>query len=612
MSPVLHAVLLGLVLLSSAVPPVAAQSDMEQVQFRYSGVERVVAIADVHGAYDPFVSLLQGTGLVDAQLHWIGGETHLVIVGDILDRGARSREVLDLVMQLEQQAPTAGGAVHMVLGNHEIMNMTGELAWVSREEFESYRDLESAAIRRRAQGRFAEQARGLSTLALRTAFTRQYPRGYFGHRSAFAPAGSYGSWLLQQPVVLVINDTAFVHAGLSAALLDDDISSVNRKAGSALANYLAGMQLLIDADVLHPETDFLEHPALLARYLRSAQAQGTPAGVAAQALLTLRQGEPFGPASTVWYRGMIDCSAAIEHDRVQQALAQLNVSRLVIGHTPTPTHMVQQRFDNALVMADTGMLADYYGGQPAAVIIEGDSVAVFYASGGAATELQPQARMVGPRAAGMDDAGLEALLHTATISASSATNTTAAGEERSALQLQHANHTVAAVFSPGPAPDFIPEVAAYRLDRLLQLDLVPVAVMREVGGVPGALFIDPAELVDVDALSAANRNEAWCPVDDQLEVMRVFDALIAQGSRTPAQQRFTRGNWKLALTDNHEAFSTVGSVPVATDLVISAFLRAQLSALNETVLAAALGEVLDAERRAALLQRRDILLAAGN
>ena len=57
--------------------------------WRTDGVDRVVAIADVHGAYDAMVETLGNVGILDADLAWSGGASHLVIVGDLLDRGPR-------------------------------------------------------------------------------------------------------------------------------------------------------------------------------------------------------------------------------------------------------------------------------------------------------------------------------------------------------------------------------------------------------------------------------------------------------------------------------------------------------------------------------------------
>src|SRR5260370_40691467 len=63
------------------------------------GVERIVAVGDVHGAYDRFVEILKTAGLIDDQLHWSGGRAHLVQTGDVVDRGPDSRKAIDFLRQ---------------------------------------------------------------------------------------------------------------------------------------------------------------------------------------------------------------------------------------------------------------------------------------------------------------------------------------------------------------------------------------------------------------------------------------------------------------------------------------------------------------------------------
>ena len=108
-------------------------------QDAWSGVERIVAVGDVHGDYEQFVKLLRGAGLLDKESKWAGGKAHLVQTGDVPDRGARSRDVMDLLMKLEKQAKKAGGYVHALIGNHEAMNMYGDLRYVHVGEFAAFR-----------------------------------------------------------------------------------------------------------------------------------------------------------------------------------------------------------------------------------------------------------------------------------------------------------------------------------------------------------------------------------------------------------------------------------------------------------------------------------------
>src|SRR5262245_38273962 len=91
-----------------------------------TGVERIVAVGDVHGAYDRFTEILRVAGIVDAGQHWTGARAHLVQLGDVVDRGPDSRKVLDFLKSLEKEAAAAGGRVHALIGNHEVMRMLSD------------------------------------------------------------------------------------------------------------------------------------------------------------------------------------------------------------------------------------------------------------------------------------------------------------------------------------------------------------------------------------------------------------------------------------------------------------------------------------------------------
>jgi hypothetical protein len=118
---------------------VVRADDPASAQTAWQGVDRVIAFADVHGAYGDLVPLLQKAGIVDRDLHWAAGTAHVVSLGDLFDRGGESRKVIELMMRLQGEATTAGGQLHVVLGNHEAMNLLGDLRYVTREEFASVR-----------------------------------------------------------------------------------------------------------------------------------------------------------------------------------------------------------------------------------------------------------------------------------------------------------------------------------------------------------------------------------------------------------------------------------------------------------------------------------------
>src|SRR5690606_19268231 len=252
--------------------------------WRAPAADRVVVVPDVHGAYAELVALLDATGVVDEDLRWTGGDTVLVSLGDLLDRGAESRKVLDLLMRLQREAPARGGEVHVLLGNHEAMNLMGDLRYVSPAEYAAFAADEPAELRERAYGEFVRlQPQRRPDAESRAAFAERFPPGFFAHRAAFAPDGVYGAWLLERPAVLVIGDTAFAHGGLSASVDAD----VNAKVAAALREYLALRERL--AGVVPPD---------LAGDVEQQSEE----------LKRLAFGPELGSSSPLWYRGSVHCN----------------------------------------------------------------------------------------------------------------------------------------------------------------------------------------------------------------------------------------------------------------------------------------------------------------
>jgi hypothetical protein len=574
---------------------------------------RIVAVSDVHGAYDALVGVLRAAKLVDDRVAWSGGHATLVVVGDTVDRGSGSQRVLELLMRLEAEASAAGGRAQLVLGNHEVMNLTGALDYVTAEDYAAYAGDESAAEREAAFARFraARAADAANADALAAEFERLYPPGFFAQRAAFASGGKLGAWLLRQPVILVLGDTVFVHGGLPAGLVGKAAADVNAEYSAALHAYLAAFDALVAAGALHVEDAFAERPLLAERFVADAQRAGTsvPAqvGGAVERLKMLTRGSELGLDAVYWYRGTVSCSEAVERDRVVRALASLGARRVVVGHTPVPIARIVSRFDGTVLRVDTGM--QQRGGRASALVLEGGSASALYAGEPVGAPIAEQPRLVGPRVPGYDDSRLADALATAPIAAR-----TQRDDGTLQLDLSVDGGTINALFEPARGrrgSRFTPAVGAYRLDALLGFDLVPVAVQREVDGVLGAVYLDPSRLPDETArVGERGGADAWCPLADQFASMYVFDALAGSEGRTPAELRYTPSTWQLALTGNGRLFSTSASIPAYLNgqpLEVSPSLAERLRALNAK--AAALGGVLDARRAHALLTRRDALLA---
>ncbi len=92
--------------------------------------KKQLVISDIEGNFASFRKLLMANKVIDENFNWIFEEGHLLLVGDFVDRGTQVTEVLWLIYSLEDKAKAAGGYVHYVLGNHEIMNMSGDLRYL--------------------------------------------------------------------------------------------------------------------------------------------------------------------------------------------------------------------------------------------------------------------------------------------------------------------------------------------------------------------------------------------------------------------------------------------------------------------------------------------------
>ena len=145
-------------------------------EYEWTGVSRIVAVGDVHGSYDQLTRLLRASHVIDEEQRWTAGEDHLVLVGDLIDRGRGDRAVLDLLRGLKDDAADAGGHVHVLVGNHEVMNLVRDLRYVNPESFIDFVDLESEKMRSAGLKRFKRRSK-LKGEALQAEFDRLYPLG---------------------------------------------------------------------------------------------------------------------------------------------------------------------------------------------------------------------------------------------------------------------------------------------------------------------------------------------------------------------------------------------------------------------------------------------------
>lgn len=107
------------------------KDQLQNESSEFQSADKIVALSDMEGDFASFRKLLQSAGVIDSNFNWTFGKGHLVLVGDFVDRGSQVTEVLWLTYSLEEKAKQAGGYVHYILGNHEIMNLSEDLRYVA-------------------------------------------------------------------------------------------------------------------------------------------------------------------------------------------------------------------------------------------------------------------------------------------------------------------------------------------------------------------------------------------------------------------------------------------------------------------------------------------------
>jgi hypothetical protein len=324
-----------------------AAQDIATASCAIETTERVVAVADVQGAYDRFVSILRAAGLIDGRQRWSGGHAVFVQTGDVLDRGPDSRRALDLLRRMEGEASRAGGRVHALLGNHEVMRMLGDLRYVSTGEYAAFRSTDSEELRERyyravlpdAAARAKASNQRFDEAAFRAGFLDQTPLGWVEMQIAFGPKGEYGRWLRERDTMVTINGTVFVHGGISRTVATMGCATVNATVRSELT---------------------------------TAPASLSPQQVAA--LLASREDGPL------WYRGLAQENEPAFASELDAILLELQASAIVVGHTVTADGRLTSRFGGRVVQLDTGMLggAFYPAGRASALEIRNGQFTAIY------------------------------------------------------------------------------------------------------------------------------------------------------------------------------------------------------------------------------------------
>ncbi|MDO1499729.1 metallophosphoesterase [Winogradskyella maritima] len=151
--------------------------------------EKMIVISDIEGNFNAFSSFLYANKVIDEEHNWIYGNGKLVLVGDFVDRGKNVTQVLWLIYNLDHQAKKAGGMVHFILGNHEVMNFHGDFRYNLGKYIRVAQDI----------SRQGDEKEAIKYL--------------------YSKNSELGKWLASKNIIEKIGDYLFVHAGLSPELL---------------------------------------------------------------------------------------------------------------------------------------------------------------------------------------------------------------------------------------------------------------------------------------------------------------------------------------------------------------------------------------------------------
>lgn len=277
----------------------------------YSADSRIIALSDIEGNFNALSSFLIANQVIDSTYNWKFGKGHLVLLGDIMDRGKNVTQCLWLIYKLEQQAAKQGGKVHFILGNHEAMNLNGNLKYVE-DKYKAFIQLYSDN----------------SNLA------KAY-MDFWNNKFVL------GEWFQSENVIEKINNTLFVHGGISPELLEKKLSLKK-------INYIASQFLSKD---LHgkKKADQLEH------------------------LIMGRKGP-------LWYRGLafdylpVDYQNyfnKIDQETLSKALTFYGVNQIVIGHTVVES--ITTGYDGRVIYIDVNHGQKKYSKKTKGILINDGS-----------------------------------------------------------------------------------------------------------------------------------------------------------------------------------------------------------------------------------------------
>ncbi len=355
---------------------------------------RVVALGEVQGAANSVTTLLQQLELIDEAGRWSGGDAVLIQTGDLIDGGENSRAAMDLFMRLQEEASSAGGRVIVLMGNHEVMNILGELRDVNYMTYAAFAGADAEA-RQKAHYDSVVAWRTGRAQATGAEFTADdefnadwfalHPPGWVEYAEAMRPEGVYGRWLRSLPVAVELEGVLFIHAGISPEMKGSSVEAINTRAADEIRRFDKDRERMVAEGLCVPlcgARDMVDVIKDEVTYLNtldpSQRTADNPRMTRAAGLQHLGQWGSWSVLSDtgpLWFKGTSQWDEKQFGGEMQEILSATGVERMVTGQSDGREHLIHARFDDCVILTSVDLSDNAWdgGGQPAALeIVDSD------------------------------------------------------------------------------------------------------------------------------------------------------------------------------------------------------------------------------------------------